>query len=118
MKDPYTHGDVVLIEDWIEGKREVLVTEVCPDVKHGKPGWHGIAPNGDRLWGYATQVIVVRGSPEMDYCPHALGLRTPRSPSSAVLEYLRDTDSTLWFGITMLILMVGGGVLFLRLMFP
>jgi hypothetical protein len=108
MRDPYTPGDVVLIA----GEKEVLITGVSPDVKNGQPGWHGVAGSGTHVWGYNTEVIGVVATPKVPRRDLTL------KPAQVVLRYLKDIDNTMWFGVVMVTVITGSGMVFLRVMFP
>ena len=100
MPAQYEVGDKVLIQDYF-GPLEVTITEKLTEVKNGKPGWYGCRFDGTGTWGYDDQIMEVR-----------------QVSRNNVVEYLTDTDNTLWFMVTMTGILVGAGVGFLRLVFP
>ena len=117
MSAQYEVVDKVLIRDYF-GPMEVVITKRLAEVKHGKPGWHGCRFDGTGTWGYDDQIMEVRPGPPWDApVKNRGGIGTPGSPVR-IVEYLKDTDNTLWFALATTGILLGAGIIFLRVVFP
>ena len=57
----YKVGDFLTYEPFGGGRRKVRVTEVCADVKNGRPGFAGVMRDDETrgVWGYDSQILWV-----------------------------------------------------------